>query len=306
MPESAEVLSSATNQELIELLIDQEGPQLPKGLPEEIVTRGEAIVEPLCELLLREDLWVPDDEAPGAWAPIHAFYLLGLIGSAKATPALIELLHLDRDAEDIHNAGPTVLGRMGPEAFDSIEEFINDSEVDPVRRGAIGGGALVYIGRHHPEHRPRIAAFLVELLERDDEDLEFTTFLAVEVAGVDAPQVQAALEAALDRGAVDDFIIDLDELRGRMSGHGEPWHGRPSDYDLMAELEDMRVLSFSNKAIQGLVDQAVERYGTQDQSPPVSPPPSPLAPTPGRRKKRSAKEKAKRKQARKARNRKRR
>ncbi len=205
-----------------------------------------------------------------------------------------------------HNAGPIVLGRMGPEALDSIVEFINDSEVDPVRRGAIGGGALVYIGLHHPEHRPRIAAFLVELLEREDEDPELTTFLAVEVACVDTPEVQAALEAAVDRGAVDDFIIDFDELRERMSGDGEPWHGRPSDYDLMAELQDMKVLSFSDKAIQGLVDQDVERYGMQDQPLPVSPPPSPLVPTPGRSKKRSAKEKAKRKQARKARNRKRR
>ena len=306
-PPLPEDLAEATDEELVELLVSHVGVRLPEGLPEEIVVHGERMVELLCEILLRRDLWELGEGALGMWAPVHALYLLGLIGSPKAAPALIELLRSDKDAEDIYTAGATVLGRMGPEALELIEGYIGDRETDPVRRGAIAGGALVYIGHQHPELRPRIASFLVEMLEREDEDLEFSTFLADEAACVDDLEIQAALHAAIERGAVDDFIIDLDELRERVSGTDERWRGRPSELDLMAELRDMQVLSYKAKDIEERLQRAtVEELGKMSQPSPIAPRPTPTSSILGRRKKRNPKEKAKRKQARKARKRRRR
>jgi hypothetical protein len=65
----------------------------------------------------------------------------------------------------------------------------------------------VYIGHHHPELRPRISSFLVEMLAREDEDLEPTTFLALEAVCVDDMVVRAAIHSALERDAVDDSLF---------------------------------------------------------------------------------------------------
>ncbi len=231
-----EELGVATDEELLELLISAADQHLPEGLPEEIVARGEAMVEPLCEILLREDLWKAEEGTPGLWAPDYALYLLGEIAAPRAAPAIIELLRHDDPGDTLHSIGATVLGRMGPDVVPLIESFVRDRSIDPVIRGAIGGGALVYIGYHHPDLRKGIVELLVSLLGQVDEDPEFIAFLLWRCIYTDDPSVGRAIGEAFERDTVDQGIIALEDVQEELLTLKVPWFDRRRQIDLMAEL----------------------------------------------------------------------
>lgn len=61
---------------------------------------------------------------PTGWAPIHALHLLGEIGSAKATGALLDWFRKESDTDFITEVGNVVFGRLGPGACDPIFEYL--------------------------------------------------------------------------------------------------------------------------------------------------------------------------------------
>ncbi len=100
---------------LIDALLEREGVRLPDGLPEAFVARGERVVAPPADVLLRRDLWDAEDAEPGLWAPV------GAIGSPGAALAILELIRRGVGEDFLHEVGPCALGRTGCEALDLIE-----------------------------------------------------------------------------------------------------------------------------------------------------------------------------------------
>ena len=71
---------------LVNLLFTEED-RLPRAAVDEFIKRGNSIIEPLSQIVLEESNW--DKDAPEFWAPIHAVFILGAIGTQEAVPSLI-------------------------------------------------------------------------------------------------------------------------------------------------------------------------------------------------------------------------
>lgn len=225
--------SEKTNDELIELLANA-GMDVPKGLPEAIIDRGESVVEPLCEMLLDERNRAEGATEEQAWSRNHAFILLGLIGSPKAAPALLDYFRLELPWDDmVVEDGEQVLGRLGPEAINFIITYIGERERDPLLRGVAADG-LVNIGYFHPKAREPIAAFFRNALADADEenDPELTDGLVSAAACIDDPNVQEQIDLAFERDAVDYSMIDEDDVE-RIRAFETPWSGNRPESDLM-------------------------------------------------------------------------
>ncbi len=225
--------SEKSNDELIDLLANA-GMNMPNGLPEAIIARGESIVEPLCEMLLNERNRDKNATEELAWSRGHAFILLGLIGSAKAAPALLDYFRLELSWEDmVAEDGMQVLGRLDPEAIDPIIGYIGEQERDPILRWVAAGG-LVNIGYFHPEERERITDFLKIALGDTNKknNPELTGGLVSAAACIDDPHLQKQIDLAFERGAVDRTIINEDDVELiRISV--APWADHMPENDLM-------------------------------------------------------------------------
>ena len=230
--------SNNSNDELLHRLLEA-GIDIPDGLPDAIMERGESIVEALCEMLLDERNRAEDATEEWAWMRNHAFMLLGLIGSAKAAPALLDYFRLEFTEDDmLCEDGARALGRLGPEAIAPIIAYIGEKERDSILRG-VAAESLVNIGYFHPEERGRIADYFKDALANavEKNDIELTSFLVAAAACIDDPDVQAQIEIAFRRNAVEVTDIDEDDVKS-IRVFNAPWAEHRPEFDLMYYFSD--------------------------------------------------------------------
>ncbi len=122
-----------TDEALLDLLVTEED-QLPRAAVDEFVARGARIVEPLARLVTKPEMW--QAELPVFWAPIHATYILGAIGSAGVIPALIRAMEQAeaQDCDWITDEIPSILGRLGAPARSPLITLLNDRSRSPYLR----------------------------------------------------------------------------------------------------------------------------------------------------------------------------
>jgi hypothetical protein len=125
---------------------------------------GSAAVAPLIELMRREGAWEWKGK-PDAWvqAPLHAFHLLGLIGDAAATPALIDVI-VEQDSGDlVPETAAGVLAPLGPVAIPALTAALVERDAkDPYARSALANG-LIEIATLHAIDRPLTSTEMGEL-----------------------------------------------------------------------------------------------------------------------------------------------
>ena len=82
---NGEGLRRLANEELVDLLFREED-RLPRQVIDEVIGRGGEIVPLLADIVMDRLAWT--DALPEWWAPVHATYALGAIGSPETmTPA---------------------------------------------------------------------------------------------------------------------------------------------------------------------------------------------------------------------------
>jgi len=224
--------SEKSNDELIERLANA-GMDIPEDLPEAIIARGDSLVEPLGRMLLDERNRAEDATEEQAWSRNHAFILLGLIGSPKAAPALLDYFRTEIWDDALTEDGAQVLGRLGPGAIDPVIDYIGERERDSILRGVAAAG-LVNIGYFHPDARERVVAFFKEALVRADkeEDPALSTGLVSAAACIDDPNVQEQIDLAFEREAVDHSVIDERDVK-RIRTSEAPWTEHAPEKNLM-------------------------------------------------------------------------
>ncbi|MBF8275012.1 MAG: hypothetical protein HW390_85 [Candidatus Brocadiaceae bacterium] len=74
------------NDTLVNLLFTEDD-RLPRQAVDELVRRGERMIEPLSNIVLEKERWTKD--RPEIWAPIHAVYILGAIGTQEVIAPLM-------------------------------------------------------------------------------------------------------------------------------------------------------------------------------------------------------------------------
>ena len=206
------MFSHLSIQELLNKL-EELGDQVPGELAQAILAKEQEAVIPLCDVLEDVDYWEAEDNR--VWMPLHAVKLLGMLADPRALPQLVNALILAYEVDDdwIMEDLPTVFGRIGPPAISLLEEFIHAHERDNEfwRSRSIAVDGLVAIALHYPHEQERISTFLHGLFLEED-DPEFLGFAAGSILDLGDPSSIPVLEKAFDRGFIDEFIINRDDL----------------------------------------------------------------------------------------------
>jgi hypothetical protein len=270
MPETATLTrdwTTAPTTELIDTLRTC-GLDVPAGLPAEIVRRRDETLAPLCALA-RDDAFWANADGPGAWAPIHALHLLGALGGMEAADVLLDVVRRRELGDWLADGVPELLGRFPPEAIDRFDAFARDRTLDTYQRHAAAFG-LCGIASQHPDARPDVVRRLITRFDTDD-DAQFLAFLVDEAARMPDPALQAAIERAFERSAIDEGIItasDVDEIRRRAA----PWTTGRILTDPMEHFSAASLAQFRRGAADRT--EALARAAMQRATPPVVPRPA--------------------------------
>jgi SEC-C motif/Protein of unknown function (DUF1186) len=189
------------------------GVDVPKGLPEEIVRRGDESAQLLAAIVADDAVWAEESE-PRSWLPIHAIHLLGAIGSDRAGAAIIEVL-VKRDLGDwLTESMPMLLANAGPATVPGLTAVLLDPAQDTWVRST-AGQALYTLASRNPELRPEVTSLLARIVA-DDPDTLLASLLVGEVAHIDDPAAAAAIDRAFAEDRMDPTCVlprHIDEIR---------------------------------------------------------------------------------------------
>lgn len=157
------------NDELIDLLFTEED-RLPQEAAEEIVRRGEELIDELTGIVLDRSLWTA--ELPDWWAPVHATYLLGALATETVImPMLSSLRWSDAyDCEWVVEELPSMFGTIGLAAREPLEQVVCDRSAGWSAR-AMAMDSLAAICLRNPEAEAEIMRMVATVLGDESEEL---------------------------------------------------------------------------------------------------------------------------------------
>lgn len=157
------------NDELIDLLFTEED-RLPKSAVDEIVRRADELLPALTGIALDRVLWTAD--LPDWWAPVHATYILGAIGTEETImPLLASLRWADAyDNEWITEDLPSIFGSIGMPARRPLEKIVADHSAGWSAR-AIAMDGLTALSLRFPELEEEIVRMIAAILSDAIEEL---------------------------------------------------------------------------------------------------------------------------------------
>lgn len=152
-------------------LLKTEADRLSREAVDEIVRRGDRMVEPLAGICADDSLWEREDET--IWAPVHATYILAAIGGGRVVGALIDALRRsDRhDLEWVSEYLPSMFARIGHPAVGPLKDRVADREAEVPER-ALAVDCLVGVAAANPVERGEVLDFLRGVAEDEGEDRE--------------------------------------------------------------------------------------------------------------------------------------
>jgi hypothetical protein len=207
-------------------------------LLEDVLTQGEAAVEPLREVVRREVHGWPE-EAPVCFA----VDLLGSLGAISAIPDLLSLF-TRYDNETLQSAS-TTLGVLGAPAFDALLEVVRNPGLSPYQRTEATTAAIM-AADGDAALRERVAAALRDLLaayvarsgELTDEEVEMVSFLVTDLTQLADPQARPLIDAAFKADVVDQMLIRPEDVE-HYYRRGSADVPRPERRDWLEEYRDL-------------------------------------------------------------------
>jgi len=157
-----------TDDELLALLFTQED-RLPRAVVDEIVQRGERMVEPLSEIISNQYSWIKG--LPEWWAVVHAVYILGAIGGKDVILPLLRGMRwaVSYDCDWVTEDLPSIFGKIGIAAIDDLHLIAKDRTSDWFTRSMpIEGLAAITI--NNPDIEKDIFLFINSILKDNSED----------------------------------------------------------------------------------------------------------------------------------------
>ncbi len=163
---------ACSDEELLDLL-SSERDTLTRVIVDEIVRRGERMVEPLSDIIRDDHGWHSDGDHPCFWAPIHAAFILGAIGSREAIVPLIAALRRahEEDCDWVWEAIPPMFGTVGEAAIPALRAVVEDRSNHNFVRG-IALDALGAIALKHPVRSDAIFNLAASILTNQAEDMD--------------------------------------------------------------------------------------------------------------------------------------
>jgi len=198
-------------EELLELMADL-GLYANRSVALEIAKRSDALFW-LRKKLQDGSYWYKGE----GWAPIHAIYILPLVGGAGALELALEMLrYRNEDIGDcLTESIPAILYAFGGDGIDAMKDFIKDETLEPFARSMVVLTLTVFArkGVRYDE----LKDYLVELME-STEDKTFATLVADSLAELGDPEVWPAIHRAFQEGRTEEGFISEEEIKDTIDG----------------------------------------------------------------------------------------
>ncbi len=161
-------LRRLANEEIVDLLFREED-RLPRQVIDEVIGRGSEIVPLLADIVMDRLAWT--EGLPEWWAPIHATYALGAIGSPETLMPLLAALRWSDayDNEWVTEDLPSILGSLGDISYAALKGVVLDRAAGwsarSIAMDALGSQAL-----RSPEREEEIMSLLGRVLRDRTEE----------------------------------------------------------------------------------------------------------------------------------------
>ena len=152
---------------LIDLLRTEED-RLSRAAADEILRRGDRLLEPLAELCRDEASWRRADAH--FWTPVHASYLLAAIGDERGARALLASLRWSGryDVDWVWEMMPSLLGGVGRPVAGLLRTIVRDPDAAEFDR-ALAVHSLAGVAARHPVEQGGALDFLKDRAEDEAE-----------------------------------------------------------------------------------------------------------------------------------------
>ncbi len=224
--------------------------EMPSGLVEEILSRGEKMLEPLSRQIQAVVEADPNEgcDEEDEWGARHAFVLLALIGSPKAVGPMLDYFRCDSDwTEIVSELGDKALAALGAEAIAPIKDYLFEIDRDPMMRST-AFDALIEIGRLNENKRPEITSILTSVITAYteiarslknsgenaaafDEIADFLAMASMSAASVDDEALQNAIDSAYQERIANNELIEYSEIK-KIRYKGKLWFCEKSPLSL--------------------------------------------------------------------------
>ncbi|WP_440957053.1 DUF1186 domain-containing protein [Methanosarcina sp. Mfa9] len=205
---------------------------------------------------------------------MHACFLFGAIKTPAARNAAF--WHLRERKEElgdwITEDFPTILANFGLDAVEDLKKFISDRTTGLYQRSA-ASGALSAIAHKHPEIWDSTIRFFRQLLQEED-DPELLGFLISDLSEFKDPEVLEDIRSLYEKGLVDDFIINMEDVDSIYSSPDESMDYQrhfadPLEHFNPQEFERLWKISYGKKRIPDKLKRMLkpEKVGRNDPCP---------------------------------------
>ncbi len=142
---------------------------MPREAIDEFLRRGDRVVRKLADIAGNAEQW--DRGLPAWWAPVHAVYILGAIGSpGAALPLLKALRHAEAYQYDwITEELPSIFGVIGPPSLEGLKKIAADT-TSTWRVRAIAMEGLAAVALEYPDVEREVFGLIHALLTDPAED----------------------------------------------------------------------------------------------------------------------------------------
>ncbi|MEZ6229754.1 MAG: DUF1186 domain-containing protein [Candidatus Brocadiaceae bacterium] len=161
---------------LVKLLFTEED-RLPREAVDEFLMRSERMIAPLSGIISKESNWAA--EIPEFWAPVHAVFILGAIGTKESISPLINAITWSKKytVDWVYDAFPAIFGKIGIPALEDLRKLAQDKKQDwYVRTNAVQG--LAGITACNPERENNLIPFIHSIFMDKEEDMDLRVIAA--------------------------------------------------------------------------------------------------------------------------------
>ncbi len=202
-------------------LIFGEGDRLGLDYIAEAKKRRQSIVPLLCDVLKKEKNYKYDG-TDRWWGVVHAVYILGILGDARAIGALLEAGEYGHKykIDWFWDVMSECFSRIGPAAIPRLKEYIDGIKSLEDHDSHNEQGALWNIWELYPETKKEIEDFFYDIIVSPDTDYTLRAHLIGDFAQINRSDLRPVFEDYFEKGEVelDTFTReDLDYFVNRVN-----------------------------------------------------------------------------------------
>ncbi len=162
-------------------------------------------------------LQMTDEDNPCAWGPVHAWRALGQLQAVEAIGPLMALFHEVHDNEWVIEEMPDVFALIGPPAFTSLVDYLNNPGY-PVYSRMVAAASLMQIAQRAPALRDRTVEVLAgQLVKFHENSPGMNGVLIANLIELEAYEKADLIHSVFSACKVDRFIVgDWRDVRLRL------------------------------------------------------------------------------------------